>query len=476
MTDRYENQAAPVTLPDVPPTADLLSTPTDAAADDPAAAAPNAADLAAADASNVTSDTLDPNLVGPSGETPDDPPPTEEVPAGPVELGTYLGGETVLLRYDGEKGAWFRVAPRQAIIAGDQLLALPKFRPEVTLVNGVHVAVSGGTQVSLRSAVDEPAAKLPVAEPTVPLVEVIYGRIILLNTSDEMNQVRLKLGPSFADARLARKATLAVEVERQYVPGSDPQKAPASVIARLYAPSGGIEWQDAAGEQTMENPARWTMVEGALSDLAADSAPPNWIDEEPIGVLVEQRYGAPVVDATITSDKPADNQLLELYHDPRNRKEVKSLVARSSIHVGQFEPFIEALRDSEQKMNWWSHIDTLRAAMALSPESAAKVEQALIDQRGKQVAEDLYEMLCGYSAEAIGRTAAEMQSGAVARLIGWLEEDALDYRVLAVHNLYEITGKRLMQDPAANRNERARNVKVWRDRLEDGDLLPEQPR
>jgi hypothetical protein len=368
------------------------------------------------------------------------------------------------------------------VITGDRLLALPQFRPEITLVNGVHVAVSGGTQVVLRTAENEPADKLPEADATVALVEVIYGRVILLNTSDQENQVRLKLGPNFADARLARNATLAVEVERQYVPGSDPQQAPAPVVARLYAPSGGVHWQDGApaaggsGEVAIENPSRWTIVEGGISALAADSTPPDWIDEEPVGVLSEQRYGAPVVDTTITSDKPADNQLLELYHDPRNRKEVKSLVARSSIHVGLFQPFIEALRDSEQRANWRSHIDTLRAAMALSPESAASVKKALDDERGKPAADDLYEMLCGYNEQQIGRTAAEMKAGAVARLIDFLEEDSTDYRVLAVHNLYEITGKRLMPDPTAKSTERARNIKVWRSRLEDGDLVPEPAR
>ena len=113
--------------------------------------------------------------------------------------------------------------------------------------------------------------KLPAADATVPLVEVVYGRIILLNTSDEENQIRLKLGPSFADARLARNATLAVEVERQYVPGSDPQQAPAPVVARLYAPSGGVHWRDGAagasgsGEVAIENPSRWTIVEGGVS-------------------------------------------------------------------------------------------------------------------------------------------------------------------------------------------------------------------
>ena len=126
----------------------------------------------------------------PGAEAGVEPTTVEEVPIGPVELGTYLGGETVLLRHDDEKGSWFRVAPRQGVIAGYRLLALPQFRPEITLVNGVHVAVSGGTQVVLRTAENEPAGKLPAVDATVPLVEVIYGRVILLNTSDEENQVR----------------------------------------------------------------------------------------------------------------------------------------------------------------------------------------------------------------------------------------------------------------------------------------------
>jgi hypothetical protein len=69
-----------------------------------------------------------------------------------------------------------------------------------------------------------------------------------------------------------------------------------------------------------------------------------------------------------------------------------------------------------------------------------------------------------------------VKSGALLRLVDWLEEDNLDYRVLAVHNLFEITGKRFMDNPAALRNERARNVKVWRARLADGDVLPAKPR
>jgi hypothetical protein len=239
----------------------------------------------------------------------------------------------------------------------------------------------------------------------------------------------------------------------------------------LYVPDGGVQWQDAAGTKKIDNASRWTIAEGVASDVMADSSPPDWIDHEPVVQLSEQRYGAPVVESTLVSDQPADIQLLELFQG-NGRKEVKSLAAKSSTHVGLFEPFIEALRDSEQKSNWRTHIDALRAAMALSPESAENVWKSLVEQRDRQAAADLYEMLCGYNEEQIGRTEDQLKSGALARLIDWLEEDSLDYRVLAVHDLWEITGKRLMPDPAANLKERTQNIRRWRTRLEEGELQP----
>ena len=110
-----------------------------------------------------------------------------------------------------------------------------------------------------------------------------------------------------------------------------------------------------------------------------------------------------MIESTLVSDLPVDIQLLELFKGS-SRKEVKSLVDAVSIHVGLFEPFVEALRDSEQKWpTWKTHIDTLRSAMALSPESAEQVWQALVEQRGGPAAADLYEMLCGYNADKSAR-------------------------------------------------------------------------
>lgn len=400
-----------------------------------------------------------------------EPPVEEDVPAGPPELGTYMGGKTVLVRHDDASGSWFRVEPRAAVIAGQRLLALPEFRPKITLASGIHLDLTGGTQVV---AIDDNAASgagPDFAAAGVPTIDLVYGRLVLINTSNAEQELRVKLGLIVGDARLARNATLAIELEPQYVPGNDPRQTPAPLMVRLYAPDGGVVWHDMAGEKTADTASRWSITDGKASEVAADAAPPEWIDQEPIVQLSEQRYGAPVVESTLVSDRPVDTQLLELFQGS-GRKEVKSLVARSSIHVGLFEPFVDALRDSEQKANWRTHIEALRSAMALSPVSAESVRQALVEQRGPQAAADLYEMLCGYNAAEIGTTPEQVKTGALARLIDWLEDDSLDYRVLAVHNLREITGKQLMPNPAANLVVRKQNVRNWRRRLESGELRP----
>jgi hypothetical protein len=397
---------------------------------------------------------------------------TEGAPAGPPELGTYLSGKTVLLRYDEPTGAWFRMEPRSGVAVGQRLLSLPEFRPTITLSSGLHANLAGGTQVvmSLGESVVGPGTQIGSRE--IPVIDVLYGRVILINTSNETNQVRLKLGPHVGEAQLEQNATLAIEVERAYVAGSDPRKAPSPTVVRMFAPEGGVVWADPTGEVASAKASRWTLAAGAPAQLVDDPAPPAWIDQETTEHASEQRFGAPVIDSTLVSDKPADIQLLELFKGS-GRKEVKSLATRSSIHVGLFAPFVEALRDSQQKWpTWRTHVETLRAAMAFSPQSAERVFEALNEQRGRTAAADLYEMLCGYDTTQIGATPDEMKRGAIAQLIDWLEEDSLDYRVLAVYNLWEITGKQLMPNPAASASVRKQNVRRWRDRLAAGELAP----
>ena len=201
----------------------------------------------------------------------------------------------------------------------------------------------------------------------------MYGRIVLINPTNADTQVQLKLGPTVGEAQLARNATLAVEVERKHVPGQDPRQTPAPIETRLFAPDGGVVWQDAAGD---ENDRETVALDGHRGrsrgcrrrSLAAGvdrSRADRSIERTALRRTARRKHAGFQRSRRIRS-------CLELFQGS-GRKEVKSLVARSSIHVGLFEPFIDALRDSEQKANWKTHIETLRAAMALSPESAGKV-------------------------------------------------------------------------------------------------------
>jgi hypothetical protein len=408
-------------------------------------------------------------IAGPPGATVGTIPPIVESPM--LNLGTYLGGKTVLLRYNEKQQGWFRVEPRAAVVVGDRLLALPEFRPRITFTSGLGMDVAGSTLVNLKTADAVAANGLPAGDAKVPAVEIIYGRIVLVNLSADEQRIRLTLGPTTADVRIAKNAILGVQVERKYMPGADPRKSPSPVLADVIAPAGGVVWLDAAGERSLTEPVRWTIADAAPSPPGPLAQPVEWLDREPI-VKASQREAAPSIEVALTVDRPVDDQLLEVYLGAR-RSEVKSLAAQCSMHVGMFVPFVAALRDSEQRPNWKNHIDRLRAAMALNRDSADKVLQTLVDQRGGRAATDLYEMLCGYSMDQVGRTPDQRKSptGPLSRLINWLSSDNLDYRVLAVENLAEITGKRLMPNPAGSPVERAGGLRDWTKRLAADELI-----
>jgi hypothetical protein len=354
--------------------------------------------------------------------------------------------------------------PRATLHSGDRLLALPAFYPKLSLASGLHLKLAGGSLITLGQA---------AAGTNEPAIDVAYGKVVIVNTANDSSGLKLTIGGETAEVRLGRNATLAIEMTRQYVPGLDPRKSPSPILATLYARDGDVEWTDALGSRTIPAPGQWTINNGVVSSVSAEATFPEWIDSEPVDSVLEQRWGVPAVEKALTAEQPIEGQLLTLYESSRRREE-KSLVARSSVYAGLFVPFVESLRDSDQKGAWKQHIDTLRMAMALGPESADKVYQTLVDQRGDAAAADLYQMLCGYGPEQIG-TPEEFANGLATQLVDWMEDDNLDYRVLAVQDMSEITGKRIMGDPAGRPSDRALEVRRWRQRIKDGEVAPKAP-
>lgn len=396
-------------------------------------------------------------------------PPSPE-PEGPVQLGNYLGGSgDVLLRRDGPTDKWIRLPSRTSITSGDRLLVLPKFRTHIALADA-NVYLSGGTQVVLA----EPEES---SDDAVLALNIVYGRL-LLNAGLSGSQLHFEVGDQLRKAKLGGSASLAVEVRRVFVPGGNLEEETAPLEASWYLTSGSVEWPGPAGvAQTISAPSVWKTLDGVDELPQPIDELPAWIDREEITDL--ERRARTKLAEELTPGQAVGLTLLAL-NDPRGfgrQREVRTLAAESSLFVGEFEPFVKSLSDADQSRYWESHIDSLRAALALSPALATRVREAFVSLRGAEAAGDLMEMVQGFSPEEVGQTREELQQGALVKLLGWLDSDSLDYRVLAIYNLNEITGTSYLAGyrPDLDSTQRRRALRKLWDRFEANELLPAMP-
>ena len=384
-------------------------------------------------------------------------------PVGPIQLGTYAGNNDVLLRYAPATQEWVRLPPRTVIAEGDTLLSLPKYRTHIALGN-VNAYLSGGTQISL------PEQAGPEERPLQ--IDMSYGKL-MLNAGLKGCQLAIRVGEDLRECELQSSASLAVDVHRVFIPGSDYNVDIAPVEADWYLTTGSVEWKDAAGATaTIRAPATWKTVNDVDDAPQPFIEPPRWIDREPLSDL--ERRARDRFAEELVAGRPVELRLQELNQEQSARREVKMLSAEASLYVGEFEPFVNSLNDSDQRIAWRSHIEAMRQAMARNPQVAEQLHEALIRLRGRDEGEDLLRMIVGFSPEEIGTTREEVKQGVVIDLIRWLEHPSLDYRVLAIYNLDEIKGTEDLKDFRPDGLQRSRSIAVAKIRqlVEDNEFLP----
>ncbi len=391
-----------------------------------------------------------------AGGSPLAPAPTgAPADTGPAEsageaIGRYQSSQDVLLKYDTGLASWRRLPAKATLNATDRLLSLPAFRPTVTLINSVSVQACGPSEFVLSGT----------GNGGIPGVAIDYGRLTLMTNSKPGNQIRLRLTDRWGTVTFVDgESALAIEIRQVLQPGKDPETEPSMRAVEVYATSGEIRWEE--GEQSVSIKAP---LGRRLSPLPSEEIPatefPKWITSDNLSTL-DQRVAA-TIERELT---PERGVLLSLGELSENRRaEVRTLAVRCSGYVGQFEPFVAALNDADQRTEWPKHIEALRADMARSPATAAQVRQAFEKHRGGEAAE-LYRMLWGYSP-------ADLKDGAAAKLVEYLNHDSLDYRVLAFWNLQNLTGLTLFYQPHLPLAKRRPQYLKWKERLKDGKLLP----
>jgi hypothetical protein len=402
---------------------------------------------------------LETATAGPVDVDEEDGPPE---PAGPVQLGVYVGNNDVLLRYVPESEQWLRLPPRTSITAGNTLLSLPKYRTHVVLKT-VNAYLSGGTQITVPEQQKDDDARLEL--------EMEYGRL-LLNAGLKGSNIAIKIGDTERELHLDSSAGLAIEARRVFVPGTDYEMQSAPVQIDWYLTSGSLEWEGADGtKEVIKAPAAWHSVNNEDGTPETVTELPNWIDREPMSDLERRARDRFAEDLPV--GQPVGLRLQELNEEQGAGREIRTLSAEASLYVGEFEPFIASLNDSDQRVAWRSHIDAMRQAIAMDPKIANKLHKEFVAVRGAEAGEDLFSMVRGFSPEQIGTTREELKQGVVVNLLRWLEDESLDYRVLAIYNLDEIKGTTNLKDYRPDGIPRTRNIAITKIRqmIENDEFL-----
>jgi hypothetical protein len=382
-------------------------------------------------------------------------------PLRPEALARLMSADQLLLR-DTPPGGWVRVAANQMLMP-QRLLALPTYRPQVTLTIGVTLEILGGTELELLSS--SPAE--------MPGIGIRYGRVVMMPLAKAGSRLRVMFGNrggviTFPDA----ESIAALEVRRIHPPGANPEAGPPRIVADLYASAGGVTWEelgDTQGAKTLRLIApQWVSFNAALTSEPATSKDlPAWITAERIGML-DHRASVSLAKE-LPTDRLARIGLLEL-NTSRPQKEVKWLTLRCLGYVGHFRDMVVALNDPARRVEWpaWpEYIEQLREAVARDAESAAAVRLALEKQYPQQAAL-MYRMLWGYNDK-------NLQEGADKTLVGALEDETLAVRVLSFRTLHDLTGLGLFYQPEQTAAKRQQPTVRWRQRLKAGEIRLKTP-
>src|SRR5262245_61743405 len=375
-----------------------------------------------------------------------------EPPPKPIEVGRYTSDGQLFATLDPADNFWYAKDPQEIITAGERLVVLPPYRPQIALPSAVQLIFAGEGALKM----DEPD------ENRTPRVAVDYGRFIVATAGKAGAQVQLNLaGIKGLLTLVDADSELAIKVGRWIPPGADPEVAEnGSVVLEMYNRNGRATWQQ-ADKDKVEIPARFVHV--YLADLPPETHgpyyAPDWIDNKhvkPIDIETAQK-----LEKMLDHERPLVLSLQEAMKD--RRVEVRALVARCLAALGEFEPILKEFGDANQYSYWQSEFDTLRQALARSPETATKIHQTINLVRSAD-ANDLYRLLWSYSDD-------QLTSGSAAQLVKLLEHDQLDMRVLSYVNLVSITGQFGSYRPERPKAQMKVAVADWGKRRDKGAII-----
>ena len=376
--------------------------------------------------------------------------PTEAAEGGNQVLGRLVSSDQILLvSPDGfDKLRW--LPPQSNLKKGQKLVALPTFRPILSLL-AFTVELEGGSILEL----------LDLNEGGIPTIKLSYGRMIV-RTNFDGGMLHLKINDK-RSITLTLKNTetaIGVEVWPKTPLGRDPEMAERDYTIDIYTLSSSVEWQEGPMQGVVEAGQLQSLGRMPPPEPQSFSVAPEWATKVQMSKL--DARAVPAIRDVLQDDRNVKLSFSELV-EKRRQVEVKQLALRCCAHIGYFDPLVEALGDESMDRRWAKCATYLQEAAWRHPEYARRVRESM-ERLRKEKGVDLYRMLWGYTNEGL------LNNGEAEQLVEFLSSEDLDLRVLSHWNLKTITCKGCCFHPNKSESKRRQSLKRWQALLNKGNI------
>ena len=387
-----------------------------------------------------------------------------------------VGGEGGLLRQSAAS-EWSFVPVGSALGKREDLLVLRGFQPELQ-VRGVTIRLLPQTRAVLSLDTDG-----------TPRIEVVFGRAVA-QASRADTPLGITAVGLVGTVTAGLVSPVAVEVELNRDPGTDPTSTPPLVRSRVYA-SRGLAWRQTAGgglpaERLLEGIDAQGMLDERMS-LEWSSAEPSRISPVRNRVLPPwvgsgsrpdrlEKTASEALAAKLAAATPLTKALHELAIDKRT--ENRTLAASALALIGDFDDLVEQLAaeapGKKLEARQWSQLEaaTVPLALARGGNAASRLFESIVNRGPRGKADAL-------KAMALGFTDQDLAAGADRGLVDALEDPSLIVRRYAIQSLVEVTQPsavdRARYRPDGLPEMRQDGVLWWRGQLEKG-LIRRSPR
>ncbi|MFG0267913.1 MAG: hypothetical protein ACF8AM_22580, partial [Rhodopirellula sp. JB055] len=382
---------------------------------------------------------------------------------------------------------------RLRFVGAEQTVLAPSlYRPILAGDHGIEWTLAGPTSLTISltqpAAADPPTvtdesgddATSPVADalPTSKTITRLHdGRLLLASTQNDVTAV-WQLGPRTIEINMPESQTvLAIEMRHLRPLGMDP-RVPANrmPLYRVIAVQGTVQLKESVDDDaaedsdvvTLEPNQQWQGRGNSEAEVSDVQRLPNWIDPPEKADLLVTSAREGLLDFVSRDDSFDDKQLEKELREAMafRRVEVSALAAQTLLMIGRADVYFGAsgiLSTPRHRLYFTEHFQQLRQHMA-SDATAAKAIDEAIQQAEKADGETLFELLVGYNND-------QLESGADAKLVEYLNSSSMSVRVLAIENLRDIVGDTLGYRPdQENMARRNSDIKKWQARLRRGDI------